>query len=593
MLAQEVHPSLRQSLTDSATAPGSAVARWICQLQEYEAEVARLLAQGALPADLDSRGVVGSLEFCAGSIRRMVRLWHTLAKRVAGLGTGKVTHGDLLRWCVPKLASYYAGLLQFVDGYERGIAVWPHDHPGAAGRSRPSLEEVTKVVYHEEPDDSVSRKVLKWVFFQFSGPMQQKSVPPIWLHNIAGDGGIDPRNVGPTDGGPVPMDGTGATEPKQVSCIAQLVDELITALQVDCDDVQPTSTSVQKRPFLTHFSALHTPTRAVVCALRGVCAGQMLIGACLQSDNMSDSRLQAKAAEEAALVLTQQFPELDLVAQFERRASTTSRAETMREGAPIAVAPPTPMRPDGRLADNGRLAKMIAACKADLIGYPESSKAASALVKKYSKHSANFKRERQSLQPVLDHKVAVFGRDVTVSDAIDGWEQILEMSEPLLLDHSHREQWKETFAKKVRHYEAKAAKIRRHDTLAKWTDKCKTLAATFLASRRHGRFQQAEERATDAVIPIFRQTSERLQQFEDLARLRDELSTAAYSSPYSSWAADAGQTAAYRQLDDAFVAELNSLVRGLEEATKKIIGSAADQDGDVTFCWDGNGGDHA
>ena len=104
VLGLGIHPSLRAAL--AATEPGHAIAQWICQLQRFEVEVTRLLSQGALPAELAAREAVGSLEFCAGSVRRMTRIWHSLAQKVAGVDEGvEVTHGDLLRWSVPETAA--------------------------------------------------------------------------------------------------------------------------------------------------------------------------------------------------------------------------------------------------------------------------------------------------------------------------------------------------------------------------------------------------------------------------------------------------------------------------------------------------------
>ena len=60
--------------------------------------------------------------------------------------------------------------------------------------------------------------------------------------------------------------------------------------------------------------------------------------------------------------------------------------------------------------------------------YPESSKAASALVRKHARHKATFKRHRQSLQPVLDHRTALFGRDVSVAAAVAEWAELLNDS---------------------------------------------------------------------------------------------------------------------------------------------------------------------
>ena len=211
--------------------------------------------------------------------------------------------------------SYYAGLHQFVSGAKQGVCIWPQHGPRGAGRSGPPADDVAKAVYHGEADDPINRKVLKWVFFQFSGPMQQRSVAPIWLHDIAGDSDVDPRDVGPTEGEPVSRadgGGNGAT-----SCIAQLAEELVVALRVDCDD--------------------------------------------------------AAAADTAASELIRSFPELtDRLAQLLRRpAAAASHAEPV-EGGGVAVAgpvaPPTPTRPDGRLADNGKLAKMIHDCTSSSFG---------------------------------------------------------------------------------------------------------------------------------------------------------------------------------------------------------------------------------
>ena len=120
--------------------------------------------------------------------------------------------------------------------------------------------------------------------------------------------------------------------------------------------------------------------------------------------------------------------------------------------------------------------------------------------------------------------------------------------EPILLDHYHREQWRQTITKKVREYESKASKTRRHGILAKWTHSCKAVAAAFNEARKHKRFQQAAEKATDGVLQILEKVFEREDMLKDLQLLRAEIAAAAYSSPYSTWTADADQMAAYAVL---------------------------------------------